>query len=968
MPPDNIRCPQCNLLLSLPPAAFERGLARCPRCGHDIPLRRPAGAVRRDDDAPPFERKSGSFQGATMALWAALGVGVVAIIGFLLLILLGLREGGEAEAQRAATPPAPPAKIDPGQFLPQEMEAGVVVGIAQYDPRTLLTPLVHKYGPDTVITVHLTVRGLDKQAEANNPFIVEGVDVTPRLPQDDMGRVVQFMHCQYARAVREAAAGMGPGVRSHWLGGRDVPMLSGVAPVEDLQAFARRIGCGRIDRVDVQGKTVYLTMQLSEVPRPPEEPLELALFDVTRPFRKAHRRDAARRLVGLSSQKNQPLRAEIRAGLLKGLDEAAGDTTKFFERQELIRALAAWSGPADLPYFREVLGSDQRDLRPAAIDFVAQHKDENALDALIDLLPDHPQEARRALLTMGPLAEKPLLQYVRTSVRLREIRDQLRRVAAAEILKEVVTLDSVPDLIKMLPSEGDGRIMRNLAQALARFTDDEQTLDALVQQLGNQVVASEIRAVLEKGDQRVEKALLRYVNHGNMMMRIEVCHVLGSVGTKSSLPALRERLKDPNMPVARSAQAAIGKINVRLGLEAKPEDVRDLPIGFHGEWTLPIAVEELRSPNSLRSLDALRWLADQTPMGLRPEVTRAINEVLSSRDARLRSAAVQALGVWGDADSVALLIKRLAIDDVPVRQQIVLALGKLKDEKGADAVAGQLGQSFMRREASDALVQMGQMAEKAVLRQVNHPDTAVREEACKILEAIGTRASLGVLMAAAAQKRDKKTAWAANEATQAILRRDAEARELAKMQRAEEARAAKLAEAKPAAKPAPAKPEEPPAGEAAQLGEQLPKAPPAQQEEIIQTLRDARGSEYTKVLVEVVPKLAGSARDSARAGLAERLTRMSVKTLKSYLQDDAVELRRAAAAACAKKGARELVPDLIALLSQEEDLPVAVTAHEALKKLTGHDFELAREPGPAERKAAAERWQKWWQANARPPE
>jgi hypothetical protein len=136
--------------------------------------------------------------------------------------------------------------------------------------------------------------------------------------------------------------------------------------------------------------------------------------------------------------------------------------------------------------------------------------------------------------------------------------------------------------------------------------------------------------------------------------------------------------------------------------------------------------------------------------------------------------------------------------------------------------------------------------------------------------------------------------------------------------------------------------------EAKKLGAELLKANGARQEEILQILQETKGVEFSEALAGSIPQLSGKVRDRAREALAERFTRMSAKTLRSYLQEESKEFRRAAVTACERKEAKELVPDIILLLN-DSDTTIAGIAYEALKSLTSKDHG---------RSVTA--WKTWW--------
>jgi hypothetical protein len=144
------------------------------------------------------------------------------------------------------------------------------------------------------------------------------------------------------------------------------------------------------------------------------------------------------------------------------------------------------------------------------------------------------------------------------------------------------------------------------------------------------------------------------------------------------------------------------------------------------------------------------------------------------------------------------------------------------------------------------------------------------------------------------------------------------------------------------------------------LGTELLKASGRRLDELLDQLKQGKGGAYTEALAGAISRLKGSAKAKAREALAERLARMTPATLRDKLQDEAAEIRRAAALACASKADTELVPDLIPLLEDRQGIVVRA-AHVALKDLTRQDFGPAADATPAARQRAAAAWRKWWE-------
>jgi len=141
--------------------------------------------------------------------------------------------------------------------------------------------------------------------------------------------------------------------------------------------------------------------------------------------------------------------------------------------------------------------------------------------------------------------------------------------------------------------------------------------------------------------------------------------------------------------------------------------------------------------------------------------------------------------------------------------------------------------------------------------------------------------------------------------------------------------------------------------------DQLVMATPQDLDALLQRVRDGKGAIYTEGLATAIPKLHGDAKAKACSTLAERLSRMTVATLRDKLQDENAEIRRATALACAMKEQKAFVPDLIGMLNDSEPRVIRA-AHAALKALTQEDFGPEEGARKAARDRAIEQWRDWW--------
>jgi hypothetical protein len=160
---------------------------------------------------------------------------------------------------------------------------------------------------------------------------------------------------------------------------------------------------------------------------------------------------------------------------------------------------------------------------------------------------------------------------------------------------------------------------------------------------------------------------------------------------------------------------------------------------------VPRALADLRSVDPVRRRDAAARLVKTPPAGLRAVVARELGRLVQDRDAGVRLAAVEALGTWGTADSVPLLVPLTGNYNGELRWAAIDALAKLGDERGAEAIATRLKEPGDRQEAARALKGMGGKAEKAVVGSLRNADAAVRREACAVLEQVGTKESTRAL-------------------------------------------------------------------------------------------------------------------------------------------------------------------------------------------------------------------------------
>jgi hypothetical protein len=166
---------------------------------------------------------------------------------------------------------------------------------------------------------------------------------------------------------------------------------------------------------------------------------------------------------------------------------------------------------------------------------------------------------------------------------------------------------------------------------------------------------------------------------------------------------------------------------------------------------------------------AMERLVAAEPAEPRKEVLELIRPALDDADHFLRESSARALGVWAGADGRADLLRRLKEEDFPwVRWTLLEELGKLAGDEACRAVVASLARDRSSGVPTRVLRAFGPAAEKHVLPLLKEPDAALRREACRILETVGTKESITALENTAKKDGDPSVTEAARMALEAI--------------------------------------------------------------------------------------------------------------------------------------------------------------------------------------------------------
>jgi S1-C subfamily serine protease len=158
-------------------------------------------------------------------------------------------------------------------------------------------------------------------------------------------------------------------------------------------------------------------------------------------------------------------------------------------------------------------------------------------------------------------------------------------------------------------------------------------------------------------------------------------------------------------------------------------------------------IRDIRSDDPFRVRTALARLSMSDPGDRRDEVAALLAEKLAGSDLFAKTMAARGLAKWATAEQLPALLEAVQDDNSGVRGFLIEALGRVKDERAAEAVASAYGGN--RIQARQALKQLGPVAEPAVLKLLEDKEWSIRMDACDILGEIGTEKSVPALEKAA---------------------------------------------------------------------------------------------------------------------------------------------------------------------------------------------------------------------------
>ncbi|MGE5230609.1 MAG: HEAT repeat domain-containing protein [Deltaproteobacteria bacterium] len=250
-----------------------------------------------------------------------------------------------------------------------------------------------------------------------------------------------------------------------------------------------------------------------------------------------------------------------------------------------------------------------------------------------------------------------------------------------------------------------------------------------------------VRTVLrESGLLDREVAALR---HRDWARRADACRILGGIGHAAAVPALIERLGDPDETVRQQAIAALGDLGAVQGLGPIVEalDASNgwgsllaiMAVSRMGPRSVPAIGALLAASTSPARTKALLQITGQLGMAADPALIRSL---AGHGDAEVRIEAVRTLGsIAPEPESVDVCLAALDDPAWPTRALAARSLGSLGDTRAIPRLERAMGDPayWVRHRAGEALARLSDAGRAALEHALGNANPFVRDMATQEL-------------------------------------------------------------------------------------------------------------------------------------------------------------------------------------------------------------------------------------------
>lgn len=184
--------------------------------------------------------------------------------------------------------------------------------------------------------------------------------------------------------------------------------------------------------------------------------------------------------------------------------------------------------------------------------------------------------------------------------------------------------------------------------------------------------------------------------------------------------------------------------------EIKSESVKSSGVVSLDGLSVDDLLKVLGKKTEHRRVQAAEMLRDHAEAGPNPEVAQKMVDLLKTDELILRAAIAQAMEKWACPEIQAAVVKNLSGGTIEVRHSMIKILAAINATDAAEPIAQCLADKDDRKVAADALRALGEPAQGAVIKMLDHRDSKVKTAACDILKEIGSADSITALKKATA--------------------------------------------------------------------------------------------------------------------------------------------------------------------------------------------------------------------------
>ncbi len=152
-----------------------------------------------------------------------------------------------------------------------------------------------------------------------------------------------------------------------------------------------------------------------------------------------------------------------------------------------------------------------------------------------------------------------------------------------------------------------------------------------------------------------------------------------------------------------------------------------------------------------RRVQAAEKLRDHSEAGPNPDVAKKMLALMETDQLTVRNAVAQALEKWACPEINEAALKKLKGGTTEVRQSMMKILAAHYVDGNAEGIAQCLSTQDDRKVAVETLIAIGEPAQGAVIKMLDHRDSKVKLAACDILKEIGTADAITALTKATAE-------------------------------------------------------------------------------------------------------------------------------------------------------------------------------------------------------------------------